>query len=452
MDYSIEISHTGDTSFSAHVKTSERIKEEADKTSLGKLKKNKKLPGFRKGKVPEHVLKSKFKDEFESESLYRAIDLVIGDVEERAERKIYRITSVDNTERNENYIGFDIQCETYPYVKINKLKEIIIKEHIPKIEDSEIQKELENIQKNFAEFEDKGEEFGVIGDRITIDYEMFQNGIPSQPVSDVKIILGTNSLEKEIEDEIVKAKPQKGKEIKVSATLPQRAPESAESKELNVDLIIQIKNVEKTILPPIDDELAKKYNAELTPDLETLKNEIRKGLEKQFRSENLDIEVKSAVDRLEDMASFYISDSYIEERINNMLKNETDASNLTDEQRNSLKEYLVNYEKRTLVIEELNKEIKEHNPKEDFSTEFKKYLEEQFNEKEGSQIFSLYQMVVAGQKFDEYTENMINNAHAMFQNERFFRFFSENGQVKKGKKMSLEKILEIKKDNKKSMQ
>lgn len=453
MDYSIEITHTGDTSFSAHVKTSEKIKEEADKLSLNMLKKEKKLPGFRKGKVPEHVLKSKFKEDFESESLYKAIDMTIADVEKEAERKIFRITNIENTERNEKYIGFDIQCETYPYVTLNKLKEITVKEHIPKIEESEIQKQLEEVQQYSAEYEDKGEEPAVIGDRVTIDYELFQNGIPSDPVSDSKFILGDHSMDKEIEEEMIKAQPQKGKEIKISTDVSQRRGDEmldklAEYDSIRVDLVVQVKSVEKVILPPIDDELAKRNDPEKTPDLESLRNQIQVGLERQFRGENLDLEIGAAIEKLEGAASFYISDTYIDERINSMLKNEADTSSLTEEQKQSLRDYLTAYEKRSLVMEELYKEISKSKPDENFNEEFKKYLLDQFGEKQSSQLFALYQMAAAGQKLDEYTENMVNNAHAMFQNERIFNYFMDNGQVKKGKKMSLEKILALKKEAK----
>ncbi len=438
MDNTVEITWKDDTSFTAHVTASDTTKKEADKATLDKIRKNKKVPGFRAGKIPDHIIISKFKEEFESDSLYNLIELCVDDVEKNSGKRIYRIKKVENTVKKGDGIGFDLQCIVFPYIKIEKLKDAIIKENIPLIEDSEIDEKILSVRRAFAVFEDKNDEVAVIGDKINTDYEVWMNGNPSGTEKDFAFILGIDPIDKDIQKSMLEQKIYKGAEIKSTKIFnSEDSGDVMQGNDIPMDFIFSIKKVEKAILPPLDAELVKRYNPELTPSVEALKEFFRKEMEKEIRRKSLVNEVNSTMAKIEQNTRIFIADEYIEDKINQLLQGEKDTSNLDEEQKKKLKESIESNEKSSLVMNEMYRMLHEFNKGEDFVASFYEYTKDQYGKEDADYLIQLYRGVASGEKLSDYDRNALGHISAYFHNERLLKYFDSMEQVKKGKKISL---------------
>ncbi len=438
MDNIVEITWKDDTSFTAHVTASDTTKKEADKAALDKIRKNKKVPGFRAGKIPDHIIISKFKDEFESDSLYNLIELCVDDVEKISGKRVYRIKKVENTVKKSDGIAFDLQCVVFPYIKIENLKDAIIIENIPIVEDSEIDEKILSVRRAFAVFEDKNDEVAEIGDKIYTDYEVWSNGNPSGTEKDFAFILGIDPIDKDIQKSMLEQKIQKGAEIKITKIFKSKdSGDEAQGMDIPMDFIFSIKKVERAILPPLDAELVKRYDPELTPDAEALKGHFRSEIEKEIRRKSLLNEVNSTMAKIEQNTQIFISDEYINDKINQFLQGEKDTSNLDEEQRKKLKESIASYEKSSLVMNEMYRILHDFNKGEDFVASFYEYIKDQYGKEDADYMIKIYRGVASGEKSSDYDRNALEHISAYFHNERLLKYFDSMGQVKKGKKISL---------------
>ena len=257
-------------------------------SSLNKLAGMANIPGFRKGKVPESVIKIKFGKNLQAEVL----DQIVNESYEKAqkEKDIIPISaaSIDTKgimpEENKPY-SFKITVDVTPTVKIDGYKELVLEKEKVEVKDEHVDAVLKRKQEEHAEFLPVTDRPAMKDDWVLLEGNVLLNGKTVQDFPGQLVQVGSNNLPKEISEALINSSA--GDEKKVDSKT-----ESGEKVTYN----LKIKAIKKRRLLIVDDEFAKGLGG--FQDLAELKADVRKNLER-FRDMSIREDLKKqALDKL----------------------------------------------------------------------------------------------------------------------------------------------------------
>lgn len=262
--------------------------KDAQKKALNKLAKRVKLDGFRQGKAPIQLIKSRIG---KGAILEEATDMIL--------QSHYASILLDNDvnpvgqpqvnieELTEEVLKLTVVAPVAPTVELGQYKGLEIKKGSVRVSKKEIEEELKNYQNQFAELVIK--EDGVVenGDTAVIDYEGFKDGVAFDGGKDenYSLEIGSGSFIPGFEEQVIGMKVEEEKELNVTF------PDNYHVDELKgqpVVFKVKVHEIKTKVLPEIDDELAKDINIdgiETLSDLETYTKEQIKN-RKQSEVEN----------------------------------------------------------------------------------------------------------------------------------------------------------------------
>jgi len=195
---------------------------------------------------------------------------------------VIETTDIENPELDPD-AGFTYKAtvELKPELPEIEFKGLELKKTVYTVSDEEISKQFEMFQKHMAEYEPIDEDRGAeTGDHLSIDYTAFENGAPSdavQPATDHALTLGKSEFTETFDQEVAGMKAGEEKSITINFPEDFNNPELA-GKE--IVFVVTVKEMRKEVLPPIDDELAKKMGPFET--LGALEMEIRNTLQAEY--------------------------------------------------------------------------------------------------------------------------------------------------------------------------
>lgn len=232
------------------------------------------IKGFRKGKVPIPMIKKLFGASIEYQTIEEITNSTFrNEIESRNITPLGTPTIVNIDFKPGSPLSFKIKYEVKPEFELKDYKSISIEKFIHKTNDQEIQNELERLQQINATFEEaqkvEGEDFVVTADMI--NYDEKGNLLPNTKREGMRIYLKEKQTEKEIKDALQGATVREIKEVQFDH---QHGDHSHK-----VHLQITVTKIERVILPPLDDALAKKVSNEKFQTLEELKQNIRTELD-----------------------------------------------------------------------------------------------------------------------------------------------------------------------------
>lgn len=264
----------------------DEIKESLE-NEVKKQTKNLQVPGFRKGKVPRHILKKMFGDALE----YEAADKVATEffwkvADEKDLRPIGKpaMTSLDF--EPEKHLTFKVKYETIPDISVQNYKDFEIDVPDFVVTDEEVEKEIEYILKSNKTTEDVQE----IGDdrNYLVEVEIKRTDESGNVLPDTKTEKLTIDLTNEqIHPQIIENS--KGKKVGESFTFQF----SDTRKETNKDGVeeeitdnyyytAKILSVKKIVLPELNEELIKKVTKDRLSDIQAFKDEIKKDIQNYY--------------------------------------------------------------------------------------------------------------------------------------------------------------------------
>ena len=277
------------------------------------LKKSVTLKGFRPGKVPKEILKKQFGKAIFGEVL----DKVLKDTSTKAlsEQKIKPAgqPKIDLKKYGEdNDLEYIISVTELPKVEIKSIENVEFEEYDVKIEDSDVDKRIQEIaksQKNFEEVDPA--KVANDGDLVIFDYKATVGGndFKGNEGKNTQLELGKDLFIKGFDKQLLKVK--KSDEVKVEVNLPENFPdkELVGKKAIFTCKIISVKKPKEV---KIDDNFSKNLGAK---DLNDLKKIILKQISEEFKN-SLEILTKNKI--LKEIEKFKIQEipeNLIEEEI-----------------------------------------------------------------------------------------------------------------------------------------
>jgi len=251
------------------------------------------IPGFRKGKVPMAMVKKFYGVEaFYDDAVNFAIDESYPTVLNEENIKPVDYPQIDIIELGEGKeLVYTATVTTYPEIELGEYKGLDIKKAVYEVEDSEIEKQITEMQEKNARIEVKKEGNVAKGDIAVIDFKGYIDGdaFEGGEGNDYSLEIGSGTFIDNFEDQLIGLSVGDKKEVNVSF------PESYGKDDLNgkpAMFEVEIKSIKVKELPELDDEFAKDVSA--VDSFEELKENLKKTLEKN-NSEKAEREFEEAV-------------------------------------------------------------------------------------------------------------------------------------------------------------
>jgi len=263
----------------------EEVAREVDK-AYGTLKSNVRIKGFRPGKVPRSILERRFNKEMCKEVSGQLIQNSYGEALSQAELAPVGEPDIDrpDLERGKPY-RYSVTIEVRPPIEDLNLKELKLKEKVHTVTDEEVEVQLKMVQKRSAELKTVDEDRPVEKeDVVIVDYEGFRDGQPFEPArktENFQVEIGSGRMLEGFEQQLVGMRPKTTKEFQV------RFPDDYYNKDLagiDVTFKVTLKEIQKEVLPQIDDEFAKSLGDYQTVD--ELREAIRDELKRSYKAQS----------------------------------------------------------------------------------------------------------------------------------------------------------------------
>ena len=246
--------------------------EDALNKAYAKCRKDIALPGFRKGKAPRKMVESMYGATVFYED---AVNEIFPEIYTKAiteqDVKAVGAPSVTNMDTPaEGGVVLTVETELYPEVTLGQYKGLEVPKTEVKVEDSEVEAELNRMAERNARIETV-DRAAQNGDTVVLDFEGFEGGKPFQggKAEDYSLMLGSGSFIPGFEDALVGTVA--GEEKDVNVTFPENYAKELAGKPAVFKC--KIHEVKESIKPELDDEFAKDVSEFDT--LDALKDDIR---------------------------------------------------------------------------------------------------------------------------------------------------------------------------------
>lgn len=266
------------------------------------------LPGFRKGKVPEKVIRQKYSGSILGDVASRLIETSFPNAIKEKDLKPVSRPTVDIKEIEEGKpFVYTATVDVRPEIDIKDYKGLGLNKTSVEATDKEVGEALEHIQKSNSDFKEV-ERAAKNGDLLVVDFEGFVEGeaIKQGKAENYQVVLGEGMLLPGFDEALEGCKV--GEKKDVTTNFPDDYHEknlSGKAAVFNVD----IKSIKERVLPKLDDEFAKDMDAENLDELKTkIADEIKAGKEKSEKEKNR----SEAIDKLIERHEFEVPESLVD--------------------------------------------------------------------------------------------------------------------------------------------
>lgn len=305
-------------------------KEEIEK-AYKKLEKRVSIPGFRKGKAPQNLVRSKIAtDEVMNEALN---SFLMANYEKTLNEE--KLNPIIRPEINVSKISMEeaelsIVVIGAPIVTLGEYKDIKVEKSVIKVTDEEVEDELKHLQQKNAEVTVKDDGSVEEGNIATIDFEGFVDGVAFEGGKAEKydLEIGSHSFIPGFEEQIVGMKNGEEKDINV------KFPENYAAHLAGKDATFKIKlhEIKEKILPEINDDLALDANLEGVSNLAELKEFYKKQITSKKENDANEAATNKLLEIITKNATFDVADEIVEDEANHQLediKHQLSARNMT---------------------------------------------------------------------------------------------------------------------------
>lgn len=257
------------------------------------VKKSAKSPGFRKGKVPNHIVEQQYATAINEEVLKNLVNKTC--YEGLKEHRIIPISppsiESDEVKKGENFT-YSVTVETYPEVDPTGYQGLSLEKEKHVHNEATVEERLAKLQESMAELKPLETARPVqTGDFTVINFAGYLNNelFPGGSAEGYQLEIGSGSFIPGFEDQLI------GMNCGDTKRFPITFPENYGNSELagkEVEFEVTILELKVKELPALDDELAKSSGGVET--MEQLRNQITEAVIQEERA-RIDGELKDAL-------------------------------------------------------------------------------------------------------------------------------------------------------------
>jgi trigger factor len=278
------------------------------KKGLNEAQKKARIPGFRQGKAPMHLIEKKFGKEIEADVLEKIIpEYYLKAIKEADITPVSRpvVEESFDFKRNEP-IFMTVSVEVRPKVENLDYENVTVKEVPVEVKDEDVDAVLNRLAEERATYESVDDAVNA-GDLVTIDYTA--EGTVSR---DVVLKVGSGPYPQEFFDGLIGKK--KDEEFIIEASFPEDSQTQFAGKRPRFE--VKMKDIKRRNLPDIDDEFAKDLGFE---NMGQLKDRVKENI---IASKNRDAErtkQREILDKLIESHSFDVPEGLLNAEIGGII-------------------------------------------------------------------------------------------------------------------------------------
>lgn len=275
--------------------------EEFDKAVQSVYQRNKNkfsIPGFRKGKVPRHMIEKMYgAGVFYEEAVNDLLPMAYENGVNESGLEVVSRPEIDVTQVEAGKpMVFTAVVAVKPQVTLGQYKGLEVAATDVTVSDDEVLEEIKKEQEKNATVVTVEDRAIVDGDTAVIDFEGFCDGVPFEGGKGeaFPLVIGSGQFIPGFEEQLVGKNT--GDEVEVNVTFP--TPYQAKELEGKDAMFkVKINEVKGKILPELDDEFASEVS-----DFETM-DEYRADVAKKLAEKKADAAKQEKEDRVVDMAA-----------------------------------------------------------------------------------------------------------------------------------------------------
>ncbi len=277
------------------------------------------VPGFRPGKAPVQVVKTRYRDEIMSEVLHHLLPKYFDNAVEERKLEIVHSPSFENVDyENGQSLKFKAVFEVYPQLIISNYTGVPVDAIAVTVEDKEIEESLKRLQEEGAEMVPVEERRPIReSDFVDISFEGSFEGSDDPPIKSDKatVEVGSKTTLKEFTENLTGAGA--GDDKAFNVTYREDYPERRLAGK-TVRYQVRIESIKEKKLPEINDELAQGYGDYQT--LDELKAKIKADIEKHKREHANEKMREKLLEWLEDNNDFEVPDTLVQRQLETRLQ------------------------------------------------------------------------------------------------------------------------------------
>ncbi|MBU0646702.1 trigger factor [Patescibacteria group bacterium] len=294
--------------------------DKAFKAALEKVRKEAKVPGFRKGKVPDDVILQRFGNDVNVEATKEVISASYPEAIKQAETKPISDPHVDIEKPIEKGKPFTYSAtiEIYPEVVATGYEDLSLTRQKVTLTDEEVETELKRLQQQMTQLEPAEGAKISHGIVATIDFKGTAGGktFPGSEAENYVVDFGTGALLSEFEEQIKGMRA--GEEKDISFHYPTdffRREIAGKKGEFNV----KVKELRTKVVPGLDDEFAKSLGD--FKDLNAVRADLKKRiLEYKERMETAGLREQAIRELIAKHQNLEVPTVLVDSELGNMLE------------------------------------------------------------------------------------------------------------------------------------
>jgi len=374
-----------------------------------------KVDGFRKGKVPVHVVKKLYGDKLSEDAEGESLREMLNGAYTQAGISTSEIIGdpiFKKYDKKDDGVEVEIQICLHPKVDTKDYKKAIPEFKVPEVSENEVKERIDALLGQVAPLVSITDDRALQnGDTAVFDFEGFVDGeaFEGGKAENYELEIGSGRFIPGFEEGMIGMKKGEEKTVKV------KFPDDYQAENLkgkDAEFVVKLHDIKAKGKAKLDDDAAKKITNDQDATVETLKASTKEQIKSEKISKRYNEEVKpELVEALVAHFEFALPENIVEQEIDNLVNQK--AQNMTKEEikaiqedsakldalRDEVREDATNSVKATFIVDALAKEEKLS-----------------VNDDEVNQVL-YYEALMSGQNPDEvikyYTENNLMPAVKM---------------------------------------
>ena len=285
---------------------------------LTEISRTAKMPGFRPGKVPLSVVKTRFGDQSKGEVIQAMLDEAAREAIDTNDLSLASQPSLDITayEDGKN-LEAKLKCEVLPEIDLPNISEMSIERPTLPLDEKEVTDTMQRLaQENSPTEKAKKGHKAVLGDVVIIDFEGSIDGVPFEggAAKSHSLELGSNSFIPGFEEGLLGSKAGDKRNVDVPF------PENYQASHLAGKQAVFAVSINEVLIkgkPVLDDALAEKLGFD---KLTALEEAVRGQLSAQHQPALRQLVKKNILDQLNEYANFDVPQTLLNSEYNVVAK------------------------------------------------------------------------------------------------------------------------------------
>ena len=240
---------------------------------------NVQVPGFRKGKAPENLVKSKVDQvKVMNEAIDALLPKLYREIIEEEKIQPYAQPKVDVTKLTQDELEVKFTIVTAPEIKLGKYTGLNIGKETIEVTDKDINDRIDEMLKNSGSLlvkEGKAEE----GDTVVMDFKGKVDGklFDGGSAENYELVLGSKSFIPGFEDQLIGHAA--GEQVEVKVKFPEQYTEELKGKDATFDCLIHEVKTKKPA--SLDDEFVKDQGINGVNTVDELKAHVKSNIQSE---------------------------------------------------------------------------------------------------------------------------------------------------------------------------